>query len=326
LNQLVAVARLHRDERRYNELRLEAWWSGLWVRPDQLRETLAGILDAGVADVRLVREQHPDPFDAAEAVVAQVVSPSRSRSPLTRLLLSRMRRDEPNMRTAVHAFYKFAFGGEPDWETLDVGLDQPEPWPVELVTQAMGLDRMASDNLDSGERLITERPDPREVLRQLRDADVLNFVRPGTVIRSASDLDLEVARIRARGFWDAFADTVELLEYHHGGDIAGLGGVTAARRRDWNWGRLFLVRYCLLLPRLANEDATDVFLKQIGSQRDKVAAALTVTKQFPGYKPFLTIGREERLAALPPEEREQVTETVHTYIESHPETRCLLDN
>ena len=28
----------------------------------------------------------------------------------------------------------------------------------------------------------------------------------------------------------------------------------------------------------------------------------------------------------PPEEREQVTETVHTYIESHPETRCLLDN
>jgi hypothetical protein len=209
-------------------------------------------------------------------------------------------------------------GGEPEWETVDVELNQPEPSPLELLRRAFGFHRMASHHLDSGESLVTEMPDPRQVLQELRNADVLNFVRPGTVIRSASDVDLEVARNRARGFWDTYADAVELLEYQHGRDAAGLGLVTAARRRDLNWGRLFLVRYCLLLPRLANQDATDRFLEQIGSHRDKVAAALTVTREFPGYKPFLTAGGEQRLAELPTEERTHITETLTKYLNANP--------
>src|SRR2546423_125292 len=55
LEQLVAVARLHRSERRFDELRLDLWWEGYWVEPDRLRASLAGLLDDAVAEFREIR-------------------------------------------------------------------------------------------------------------------------------------------------------------------------------------------------------------------------------------------------------------------------------
>ncbi len=322
LQQLIAVSRRHTRERRYHELRLEVWWAGHWVQNEKLRLSLAKILDDGVADIRQAHEQNPSPFDAAEAIMSEMGRPSKSRSPVTRLLLTRVDRDELNLRTALHTFFVFALGGEPEWDTLDVGLDEPSP--LDLLMKVCGFDRVTTDLLANGQPLIRELPDLPALLTELRNAGILDFLHPGDTMRDIPEPELEIARIRARQLWNEFANAVDLLEYRHGRDVSGLGAVTALRRHDWNWTRLGLVRYYCLASRVVSDDATDTFLSQIGSSRAQVAAALAVTREFPGFKPFLSVGGERRLQALPVEEREHISATLTNYLSQHGELERAL--
>jgi hypothetical protein len=325
LRQLIAVARLHENERRYDDLRLEVWWDGYWVEPERLRRTLAKILDDGVADLRAIRRQYPDPFDAAEAALHDTTSAAQPRSPVIRLMLSRMRRDETDLQTALHTLLVFAFGGEPEWETLDVDLEDPEPSPLELLTKMVGFARLVTDPVNRGEPLLTEIPDLRSELEDLRSAGILDIERPGRVMLGISDVDLEIARLRTRGFWDVLADAAQLIEYQHGRDTGGLGVLTVVRRRGLNWSRVFLVRYCLLIPALGTDAATDMLLAALGTKRSQFAAALTVVEAFPGYKPLLAAGGQQRLLKLPREEREHIAATLMNYLHEHPEVRRELE-
>jgi hypothetical protein len=161
---------------------------------------------------------------------------------------------------------------------------------------------------------------------ELRDAGAFDFKHPGDLIRSASRQELEEARIGARAFWDGLINVAKLAVHGHGRDAAGLGLFPLTRKRDFYWRIAMITRFWLLLPGLASEQHLTELVEAIEANRAKLAAVSALIEAFPGYKQFFTENGEERLAALSPEEREQVSRDIGGFIDTHPQARCLLEN
>jgi hypothetical protein len=323
LEQLLLVCRLHREERRLDELRFDVWWDEGWVEPTLLRRSLAGLLDAPLERLRLHAEHFSDPHEAALAFIEQPPeATSASRSPVARLLRSRVERDDDKEQTAAVAILTVLFGGEPVWQTHEVGLKEPEANPIELVLSMLGMSRAASDRLDSDQPLLSELPDLASDLGELRASGLLNL-QPGARVTDATDEELA----RALSFGRMLAPLIVVAhaaEYRHGRDAGGLGIFSASERDDKRYIRALFVWLALCLPDLQHTAHVANTLAALQEQGPGLEAVMQLVEAFPGYKQYLTNGGEKRLAALSDEERQQIAKSIDAYVAGHPTLRSLL--
>jgi hypothetical protein len=326
LEQLLVVCRLHTHERRLTELRFDVWWEGYWIEPTMLKPSIAALLDAPLAPLRDHLERHRDPHEAALALVeAPAESPKASRSPLVRLIRARVGRDDAKLQTFVVALLTMLFGGEPVWETPDVGLDDPESDPREVVHAALGFSRAESDRLDSGDPLLVDAPDVVAVLEPLKARGVLSL-DPSPRVFSTTEEELERALEHAWALADGVGALAGISELRHGRDAGGLGIVSAMERSDLRYLRALVTWIALCSGDLFATDTARDNLSAFREQGTVLRAQLELSKAFPGYRPYFTPGGEERLRALSREERDQIEQTLNAYLDSHPHLRIAVDD
>lgn len=326
LRQLVAVAELHANERRFDELRFDVWWAGHWVQETHLRSSLVALLEDPLEEIREVRRMYSDPVEAANQLFERA-TPAAGRSPVTRLLRRRVGGREDDLISAMHPLLVLALGGDPIWDVPDVAVDVPEPSPLALFARAVGFDRASSDRLDTGEPWLATPPDLVDHLTTLRDAGAFELEHPGQIIEAATWASLELARQHARFFTEQLSAVAAAVEYRFGRDAAGLGLFSAMRRSDLRWFRALFVRLWVIAPTLPSLDA-DSPLREVEAavedQLPQIEAALELANAFPGYKPFFKPGGERLLSELPLEEREVIQKTLTTYIAQHPHLQDAL--
>jgi len=242
LRQVIEVSRLHERERRFDELRILAFWEGHWVDLEPLVRSLAKILEDALAGIREVRARYPAPEDAAEALLSLPRNVHASRSPAVRLALYRMGRSDADLRSALHVFLVLAFGGDPIWHVEDVGLDHKEESPLELVKKLTGANKRAV----ALQRIGLDEGDPVAMLTELRDADILDLEDPGRAFRTATQSDLQLARDHLRAC-ETLEDLALLAEIRHGRDTIGLG-TFRVHKRDAYFTMAWRLRFWRLAP------------------------------------------------------------------------------
>lgn len=317
LDQLTAVIELRAQTktRPFEQLRFEAWWAGLWVEPSLLRSSLEGLLDERTAWIRESRQRYETVEDAVEAMLTQPLRDTRS--PIVRLMRRRVRGDE-NLRSALYALLVLVLGGDPIWETPDVEPDGgPEPHPIELVGQLMGLDRAAAQGL-AGLVPSLDRSGLVTALVRYRDSGLLDLVHPSRLIHEATDQQLDAARDRARNLLASLLPFAESMEGIWGRDAAGLGIVRVARKTDWIFVRILFVKQGLAWDGLQLEDAPVDALAQVQPQAELFAA---VRREFPQYKQYLAPGGDSLLEELPTEERRYIETVVRRFVDDWKRSR-----
>jgi hypothetical protein len=225
--QLLLVLPLRERERRFDLLRCKVWWQGGWVDHTLLRHSILRRLDAaGLADVHRLTEMYPDPIDAAEYLVDQLRS-HPSRSPVVRLLQRNLRDRGGRWEVAAHLLIQLALGGEPIWDAVDVGLEEPEPAPVDLVRSAGGFERARFDTVTVagatlGPILPIQTPLAKLVERFV-DGGWLPITRWPEIVIQASDRELDQARDDTRAIIEPLVTFVQALEA-----LAARGGLGLA--------------------------------------------------------------------------------------------------
>jgi hypothetical protein len=242
--------------------------------------------------------------------------------------------NDEDLRTAARPILVLALGGDPVWD-----IDQPdedeannpdadaakEQSPRELLEKAMAVAKLQSDPIDGADRPPVDEPiDVVATFTLLRDTGILDFEDPGSALRTVEPAALEQARIRARAMWD-LANFAELVEYRQGKDTAGLGLFSKLRKRDLYFGAAWITRYWILIGAVLPAYSADSLIEALSTNSRKFAAIIDLVEAFPGYKPFLTSGGEERLAQLSAEEREEISHRLSDYIHTHPDGASIVD-
>ena len=160
LEQLLAVCELRKQAWNFDELRVLVWWKGRWIDHTRLRPSLKALIEEhdGVKLLRAAYEEADgDPFEAAHRVLERQVDDGDERHPIVRLFLRRLGGNRADLYTVTYTWLVLAFGGEPEWDSTDVGLDDPatgkhlvEASPRELVERVMEIDRALSDDAGWG--------------------------------------------------------------------------------------------------------------------------------------------------------------------------------
>jgi hypothetical protein len=291
-----------------------------------LKQSLGGLLDAPLAPLRAHLERHGDPHEAALALIEEPgQSPHASRSPLVRLLRARLSRDDAKLQTFAVVLLTMLFGGEPIWQTPDVGLEDSESDPDEVVYAALGFSRAATDLLDADEPLFVERPDVAAVLQQLKARGVLSL-DPSRRVASTSDEDLECALQHARTLVDALGALGGTAELRHGRDAGGLGVLSAMQRTDRRYLRALCVWVAVCSGDLFAMEIARENLKVLRERGPMLRAQLELAEAFPGYQSYFAPDGEERVQALPEEERAQIYKNLREYLERHPHLRIAVDD
>ena len=296
LEQLLAVCQLRKDAWRFDELRILVWWKRHWVDYEHLRSSLKAVIDED-PDVRglhrAYEEAGHDPVEAAHMVLEEEDT-EELRDPVLRLVLWRLGGNRADLYTVTFTLLVLAFGGAPEWDSTDVGLDDPitgrhivEASPRELLDRAFGIDRLVSDDFGSGP-FLKERPDMAATLLSLRDVGALDWLNPSTVVDAASDLELDQARDRVSGFFDLLPVVAKAMEAMLGRDFAAMGLFRAADLHKSASVRAMLVRYGLLLPKLVDDESVTGVSAALATSYPIFHAALELTGAFPGYKKYLT--------------------------------------
>jgi hypothetical protein len=322
LAQLIAVSERHAVERRYDELRLNVWWDGYWVEPSKLRATLSALLDDAVGDIRVLRRQHPDPFDAADALIAEARRQGEGEHPFFKLVLKRLGGDTEDLWSVVHAVFLLAFGGEPEWDPHDPNEETPSLRL--LVGQAMGLERATSDRPYNAAPWLPQLPDVASDLRQLRDAGLFEVEHPGRRIIEADDDRLEQARTDAVLFVDTLGVIAEAAEILLRRDIGGLGTFVSARRGNRHYLRASLVRACLIFRELLPAENFDTIAAAAPRAALIARGIVDFTTRYRGYRRYLKNDLLVRLSAMPAEARDQFHKTAREFVNSRPELAAIV--
>jgi len=328
LEQLLAVCELRKQAWNFDELRVLVWWKGRWIDHTRLRPSLKALIEEhdGVKLLRAAYEEADgDPFEAAHRVLERQVDDGDERHPIVRLFLRRLGGNRADLYTVTYTWLVLAFGGEPEWDSTDVGLDDPatgkhlvEASPRELVERVMEIDRALSDDAGWGP-FLRERPDVAVDFARLRDVGAFNLLSPGAVIDAASDAELDVARDRVSVFVDMLPVAAKAIEAMLGRDFAGLGFFRAAGQRTTAFLRALMARYGLLLPQVGEETAVSELAAALATNHPIFCAVLEITGAFPGYRKYLTPKGIKQLETLAAEERQHFQAQLVKYLADHPD-------
>jgi hypothetical protein len=215
LDQIRELAPLRKKERRFDELRVHAWWERLWVGEAQLVASLDALLAPLGEEIAALGEGR-DPLDAAELFAANILK-GRSRSALA-TTRRRLRRRPTDLSTVLVALGLAVYGGEIAWDIGDSAAGDASP--VEAVASAFGFDRMRNRG-ETGEEAYGELLSyVEETFEQLADAfSPASFRRPLTSTGAAELAELrDIARLLSEKLPLVTAE----VEARHGFDHAGV--------------------------------------------------------------------------------------------------------
>lgn len=237
-------------------------------------------------------------------------------SPLVEVIRGRLagRGDFINL---MWTFLVIGLGGEAPWEQEDRSRADPAPTALELLLTSAGIEPAVSEALADRPSWLPADFDPRRVIAELRDAGGFAIDEAARPVREASDEALAQARADAVLFSGPLARIGTVLEQFVGEDVAGLGVLRAIAPTS-AFGRASLIRSMLILRGLAGEEAFRVIADLVDSAQARFAAISELRAALPQHEGLLRADYEERLAALEPDDAQQVCRDVARYLEAHP--------
>jgi hypothetical protein len=321
VEQLIAVARLHRTVRGLGELVVAVWWEGHWVQTEALRAALTEPLQQLSEEARAAREREQDPYEAADRLLVGMKDDS---APSTAMALIRSRLSgHADFLDLLWTFLVIGLGGKAPWEEEDRSLPDAAPGALALLAKATGVDRAMRDNPAGSGPWLPADFDLRAFVAELRDAGAFDLENAAGPIREASEQQLAQAREDALLFAGPLALIGSVLEGLLGKDVGGMGSVSALDP-DSTSARTCLVRSVLILRPLAGDEAFSAIALLVGSVHARYAAIAELRAALPQHAELLRVDYAERLAALPPAQAEVVRADVSRLLEERPKLAAAL--
>jgi hypothetical protein len=322
VNQLELVARLQVKERRFAQLRVLVRWHGGWVRPDKLRDSMIGLLEAMSALARRVTADTVDESDRADRLAAAMIR-WPGRSGVSRLMRRRLNNVVDDIQRAAYAFAALATRSPIEWENHDP--NEPTEPLLKVFERASGFDRARSDDISGEGPLMDERESTEEMLAELQQVGLFDILDLGAAFENTSDEAIE------RAFDDAIAfaglhDAFDAIQSIAGEDVAGLGSIAELSAARDVLDLAALVRGLLLMRPLIPEGALEGIVEAAATVGPQLRAAQELARALPHLIPYLGVGGAERLDALDASERERVTSQVRAYLAARPELITAFGN
>lgn len=321
LGQLELVSRLARRERRFAHLRVLVRWHGGWVRPDKLRASLIELLEPVSVAARKMTESAIDEGDRADRLARELVK-HPGRSGVSRLMYRRLKNAREDVERTMYAFAALATGSPVEWENHDPN-DPTEPL-LSVLERAWGIDRARNDDIAGHGPLLGNRESSQDMLAELQQAGTFDLLHAGAAFTRTTDEEIERAFDDAIAFAE-LAETLDAIQSFAGEDIAGLGSISELGRANEAIDLVILVRGLLVLRPLSGEGALDAVIDAARVAAPQLRVAQELSRALPQYASLLGLEGGERLAALPVEERERVTDEVRAYLAAHPELAALVE-
>jgi hypothetical protein len=280
-----------------------------------LRKALIAPLERFSNEAEKARGGEENPYDAAETILRMMPDDGKP-SKFVKLVRGRLsgRDDFINL---MWTFLVIALGGEAPWEQEDQSHEDPAPTALELLLKSAGIERAMSVAPAERPSWLPADFDPRQFIAELRDVGGFAIEDAAAPIREASDEALVQARADAVLFSQPLAMIGAVLQDFVGEDVAGLG-VLRAVAPTTAFERASLIRTMLVLRGLAGEEAFRAIAELVASTQARFAAISELRAALPEHGSLLRADYAERLAALEPDDAEQVRREVAAYLEGHP--------
>jgi hypothetical protein len=278
VEQLIAVARLHRAVHGLDELVIALWWEGHWVQTEALRRALIEPLELLSDDVRVARGGEQDPYEAADLLISSMKDdgpPSKTMA----LIRSRLS-GRADFLDLLWTFLVIGLGGQAPWEQEDRSRPDPAPGALALLAKATGVERAMSDDPAGNGPWLPADFDLRAFVAELRDVGGFDLEDTARPIREASEQQLAQAREDAVLLAGAVALIGSVLEGLLGKDTAGLGSLSALDP-DSTSALASLVRSVLILRPLAGDAAFSTIAQLVASVHQRFAAIAELRTALP---------------------------------------------
>jgi hypothetical protein len=321
IEQLIAVARLHRTVRGLAELVVAVWWEGRWVATEALRGALTEPLQQLSDEARAALGGGRDPYEAADRLLVEMKDDGPPSKALA-LIRSRLS-GRADLLDLMWTFLVIGLGGPAPWEQEDRSAPDPAPGALALLSKATGVERAMRDDPAGNGPWLPAEFDLAAFVAELRDAggfDLRDAARP---IREATDQELARAREDALLFSGALALIGTVLEQLLGEDVAGMGSLSALDP-DSGSARASLVRSVLILRPLAGDAAFSAVAQLVASVHERYAAIAELRAALPQHSEILRVDYADRLAALPPAQAEVIRADVSRFLEERSEFAATL--
>ncbi len=321
IEQLLAVAGLHRTVRGLSELVIAVWWEGHWVETQALRAALIGPLQQLSEEARAARRGGEDPYEAADRLLQEMKDDGAPSKAVT-LIRSRLS-GRADFLDLLWTFLVIGLGGKAPWEQEDRSAPDPAPGALALLAKATGVERAMRDDPAGNGPWLPADFDLRAFVAELRDAGGFDLDDTARPIREASEQQLAQAREDALLFAGSLALIGTVLKGLLGEDVGGMGSVSALDP-DSTSARAALVRSVLILRPLAGDDAFSAMAQLVEGVRERYAAIAELRAALPQHAELLRVDYAERLAALPPARAEVVRAEVSQLLEERPDLAAAL--
>jgi hypothetical protein len=308
----------------------EVWWQGSRFHSSAARDALVKNIRSIWKPFRKLSAEHKDPFDAADAVYSQALEEENSRSALARLMVRRVGRDEQALLSAIYTLVAHALGGNPSWDTADNSgaADNQDPTPAEALAAIMGFDRAFRDTISGIGAWLPGPVDIPALLSQLDEVGGFDEQQWVSTIRAVSDGELETARARARALAVDLPVAVRALQHYMSSpDFAGFEFFALARteREALQW-RVGLVAAFLLFRSIAQDDAMNGVMDEIGKASRKCREYIAVLEAFPHYAIYFRHDKDKQLAGVSEEFSDMMFREVHDFLAGHPDLKADIED
>lgn len=321
VEQLIAVARIHRSVHKLEDLVVAVWWEGHWVDPEKLRAELVEPLARIADEAREARGGEQDPYEAADRLMAAMKDDGR---PSDAVALMRQRlKGRADFANVLWTLLVIGLGGEAPWEQEDRSRPDPAPSALQLLATAAGIDRaMSDDPAGNGPWLPTDF-DLVAFMAELKDAGGFDLDDPARPIREATLEQLAQAREDAILFSRPLAMIGRVLEGLLEPDAAGMGSLSIFTGGTSS-ARAMLVRSVLILRPLAGGTAFKAIEQLVGDVHARYAAIEELRSGLPQHEEVLRANVSERIAALPAGDASVVQADLAGFLETHPHVALAL--
>jgi len=315
VEQLVAVARIHRTVHKLEDLVVAVWWEKHWVDPEKLRAALIEPLARLADEAREARGGEQDPYEAADRLMASMKDDGRPSDALA-LMRQRLNR-RADLANVLWTLLVIGLGGKAPWEQEDRSRPDPAPSALQLLATAAGVDRAMSDNPAGNGPWLPADFDLAAFMAELKDAGGFDLNDPARPIREATLEQLEQGREDAILFSRPLAMIGRVLEGMLEPDAAGMGSLSAFTASTSS-ARALLMRSVLILRPLAGGTAFNAIEQLVSDVRARYAAIEELRAGLPQHAEILRADVSERIAALPAAEAEVVRADLAGFLEAHP--------
>jgi len=313
--QFVALCRLVLEQHRpLREAGFWLWWDGYNVPPGKVRLALQRLLRPS-HEMRELAAEYRRPFDAAEAA-AERMAAHGGRSRALGVLRRNLKADEQDVQTALLDICQMAFGSQPIWTGDGLEEEHGEQSPQEIVFQALGLDRAASDKVgDVGPWLTGGAEMVPRVFALPREGGLRNWLAFPELIAGVHDEELELAREDAHFLAEDLPAMATLIKAQHGKAAFGFEMLRPAAEGD-AWTRALAVALCVVFRRAGLGSGIDEL--KTGTQEVVATARVFVSfaRTFPQYRRYLPVMARGQTEEIP----EEVTAALRAVLESSPQS------